>query len=215
MSISPPPVSARAASPAHGWRHRLPRLSVLAALLLSGTHPGGEAAAALMQSSPLDTPRSPGTLHEEILRLLDRSEAFPREADWAPLGPDALTELSGLANDPKASETQRARAVTAMAVVAHPEASVRLQALLRPSATPPSVRSAAALALARRTGLESVPSLAPLLEDRSEAVRAAAAQMLGRVGGAEARKVLEERLALEEKLEVREAIQRGLSYIEP
>jgi len=41
------------------------------------------------------------------------------------------------------------------------------------------------------------------------------AQMLGRVGGAEARKVLEERLQLEEDREVREAIQRGLSYIEP
>jgi hypothetical protein len=35
------------------------------------------------------------------------------------------------------------------------------------------------------------------------------------VGGAEARRLLEERLPLEEHQEVREAIQRGLSYIEP
>jgi len=213
--MSLPPVSARAASSSRAWRLRLTRSCVLAALLLTGSHFGGEASAAFLSPSSPSTPRSQGTLHEEILRLLDSAEAFPREADWAPLGPEALTELTGLVRDPKASEPQRARAVAAMAVVAHPEATVRLQEILRPASAPPSVRAAAALALARRTGLESVPSLTPLLADRSEAVRASVAQMLGRVGGAEARKVLEERLSLEEDREVREAIQRGLSYIEP
>lgn len=215
--MSLPPVSARAASSSRAWRLRLTRSCVLAALLLTGSHFGGEASAAFLSPSAPSAPRSQGTLHEEILRLLDTAEAFPREADWAPLGPEALTELTGLVRDPKASEPQRARAVAAMAVVAHPEATVRLQEILRPSpsSAPPSVRAAAALALARRTGLESVPSLTPLLADRSEAVRASVAQMLGRVGGAEARKVLEERLQLEEDREVREAIQRGLSYIEP
>jgi len=213
--MSLPPVSVRAASPSRAWRLRLTRSCVLAALLLTGSHFGGEASAAFLSPSSPSAPRSQGTLHAEILRLLDSAEAFPREADWAPLGPEALTELTGLIRDPKASEPQRARAVAAMAVVAHPEATVRLQEILRPSSAPPSVRAAAALALARRTGLEAVPSLTPLLADRSEAVRASVAQMLGRVGGAEARKVLEERLQLEEDREVREAIQRGLSYIEP
>ncbi len=213
--MSLPPLSARAASPSRDWRLRLPRSCVLAALLLTGSHLGGEASAAHLSPSAPSAPRPQGSLHEEILRLLDSSGAAPREADWAPLGPEALTELTGVAWDPKASEPQRARAVAAMAVVAHPDATVRLQEILRPSSSPPSVRAAAALALARRTGLESVPSLAPHLEDRSEAVRASVAQMLGRVGGPEARKVLEERLPLEEDREVREAIQRGLSYIEP
>lgn len=213
--MSLPPVLARAASPSRDWRLRLPRSCALATLLLLGSHPAGEAAAAFMPPSSPSSPRAQGTLHEEILRLLASSESSPREADWAPLGPEALTELTGLAKDSKAPEPQRARAVAAMAVVAHPDAALRLQEILRLSAAPPSVRAAAALALARRTGLESVPSLTPLLEDRSEAVRATAAQMLGRVGGADARKVLEERLPLEEDREVREAIQRGLSYIEP
>jgi HEAT repeat protein len=160
-------------------------------------------------------PRAPRTLHEEILRLLESPESLPREADWAPLGPEALAELSGLASNPDAPEPQRSRAVAAMAVVVHPEASQRLQQLLRSSEAPASLRAAATLALGRRAGLEAIPLLLPLLEDQNEQVRATAAQALGRMGGAEARKVLEERLPLEENLEVREALQRGLSYLEP
>jgi HEAT repeat protein len=161
------------------------------------------------------SPRASGTLHEEILRLLESPESLPREADWAPLGPEALTELSGLASNPDAPEPQRSRAVAAMAVVVHPEASQRLQQLLRSSEAPASLRAAATIALGRRAGLEALPLLMPLLEDRNEQVRATVAQALGRMGGAETRKALEERLPLEESLEVREALQRGLSYLEP
>ncbi|HZH74757.1 MAG TPA: hypothetical protein VEY88_01910, partial [Archangium sp.] len=81
--MSLPPVSARAASSSRAWRLRLTRSCVLAALLLTGSHFGGEASAAFLSPSSPSTPRSQGTLHEEILRLLDSAEAFPREADWA------------------------------------------------------------------------------------------------------------------------------------
>lgn len=216
MPFSPQPIPARTAS------HRRPRWSAplastcaLAALLLTGSSHVGTASAALMPPSPPSAPQPHGTLHEEILRLLDSSEALPREADWARLGPGALSELLGLASNPKASEPQRARAIAAMAVVAHPEASLRLQELLRSTAQPSSVRAAATLALGRRSGLEAIPVLTPLLADPNEQVRATAAQTLGRVGGAEVRKALEERLPIEESLAVREAIQQGLSYVEP
>jgi HEAT repeat protein len=211
MSFSPP----RASLSSRGWRRRLVPPCALAALLLTGHSLVGEAVAARMPLSSPSTPRAGGTLQEEILRLLDSPESLSNEADWAPLGPEALTALSGLAQDTKVPEPRRARAVAAMAVVDHPEASQRLQEFLRRPATPPSMRAAAALALGRRAGLGAIPLLAPLLEDRNESVRAAAAQALGRVGGAEARRVLEERLPLEEHQEVREAIQRGLSYLEP
>jgi HEAT repeat protein len=210
MPFSPPPA---ARLPSRRWLGFLVP-PALAALLLTGPSPVGEAVAARMPPSS-STPRAGGTLHEEILRLLDSPEALPREADWAPLGPEALTELSGLVQDAKAPEPRRTRAVAAMAVVNHPEASQRLQEFLRQPATPTPVRAAAAFALGRRAGLEAIPLLTPLLEDPNESVRGAAAQALGRVGGAEARRLLEERLPLEEHQEVREAIQRGLSYIEP
>jgi HEAT repeat protein len=215
MSTSRPLVSARPAPSARGWCARLLPPCALAALLLTGPDQAGEAAAARMPPSASSAPKAQGTLHEEILRLLDSPESFPRESDWAPLGPEALTELTGLASNPKAPEPQRTRAVAAMAVVAHPEATQRLQKLARDSATPATVRAAAALALGRRAGLEAIPLLTPLIEDRSEPVRAAAAQVLGRVGGAEARRLLEERLPLEESRTVREAIQQGLIHIEP
>ncbi len=215
MSISRPLVSARSAPSARGWGARLLPPCALAALLLTGPHQAGEAAAARMALSAPSAPRPQGTLHEEILRLLDSSESFPRESDWAPLGPEVLSELTGLASNPKVPEPQRTRAVAAMAVVAHPEATQRLQDLARNPATPSSVRAAAALALSHRVGLEAIPLLTPLLDDRSEPVRAAAAQTLGRVGGAEARRILEERLPLEESRAVREAIQQGLIHIEP
>ncbi|WP_257456294.1 HEAT repeat domain-containing protein [Archangium lipolyticum] len=211
MSSSPPPASL----PSREWCAHLARVSALASLLLTSPAHFGQASAARMPPASPSAPRAPGTLHQEILRLLESPESLPREADWAPLGPEALTELSGLASNPDAPEPRRTRAVAAMAVVSHPEASQRLQQLLRSSEAPPSLRAAATLALGRRAGLEAVPLLMPLLEDRNEQVRATAAQAVGRMGGPEARKVLEERLPLEENLEVREAIQRGLSYIEP
>jgi HEAT repeat protein len=178
MSFSPPLV---ALLPSRRWRDLLVPSCALAVLLLTGPSPLGEAVAARKPPSS-STPRPGGTHQAEILRLLDSAEPLPREADWAPLGPETLAELSGLAQDAKAPEPRRTRAVAAMALVA---------------------------------GLDAVPLLAPLLEDRSESVRAATAQTLGRMGGAEARRVLEERLPLEEHQEVREAIQRGLSYLEP
>lgn len=179
MSSSPHP--ARAASPS---RARLARLvaptCALATLLLTGPALHGEASAARMPAAA--PPQAHANVHEAIVRLLERPDSFPRASDWAPLGPEALPELLGLASNPQAPEPQRTRAVAAIAVVA---------------------------------GLEALPLVTPLLGDRSEQVRATAAQTLGRLGGAEARKLLEERLPLEESLLVREAIQMGLSYLEP
>jgi HEAT repeat protein len=213
MPFSPQPIPARPASHRRPYATSLASTCAIAALLLTGSSHLCAASAALMPPSAPSAPQPRGTLHEEILRLLDSPDALPREADWARLGPEALSEILGIVTHPRSPEPQRARAVAALAVVAHPEASLRLQELLRSPVS--SVRAAATLALGRRSGLEAVPLLAPLLADPHEQVRATAALTLGRVGGAEVRKALEERLPVEESLAVREAIQQGLSYIEP
>jgi HEAT repeat protein len=195
MSISPSPLTGLSAPPSPGWSASWRAFPVLATLLLVAA-----------------APPSP---HDQVLRLLASSETLPREADWAPLGPAALPELLSLIGDPNAPEAQRTRAVAALAVVSEASASQRLQELLLGQDTPTAVRVAATLALGRREGLRALPVLTPLLSDSSPRVRIAVAQTLGRMGGAETRQALESRLSLEEEPDVREALQQGLSYLEP
>lgn len=96
-----------------------------------------------------------------------------------------------------------------------PEALPVLSAVLSDARAPAGVRASAASALGRHLGLEAIPTLISRLEDREDAVREAAAVALGRLGGQQARQALEDRLPLEEQPLVREALQRGLTLVEP
>jgi HEAT repeat protein len=95
-----------------------------------------------------------------------------------------------------------------------PEVLPVLGALVQDAKLPQEVRTRAISAMAC-LGRLAIPSLAPLLEDRSEQIRKVAAQSLGRLGGMEARRLLEERLTLEESPGVRETIQQGLTHAAP
>ena len=171
----------------------------------------------LPASAPAAGPSAPpDPARERVLRLLARSEPLPREADWTPLGPEALGVLLSIVQDAAAPEAQRLRAIAALAVVEPPEEPTRrLEELSRSSQLTPPLRAAAVLALPRRAGLAALPLLVPLLEDREVLVRSTTARALGRMGGAEARRALESRLALEPHPEVRAALQQGLSDTEP
>jgi HEAT repeat protein len=96
-----------------------------------------------------------------------------------------------------------------------PEALPVLSAVLGDARAPASVRASAASALGRYLGLEAIPTLISRLVDREDQVREAAAVALGRLGGQQARQALEDRLPLEERPLVREALQRGLTLVEP
>jgi HEAT repeat protein len=135
----------------------------------------------LLATAPVSAAPSSTALREETLRRLTEAGTPPREADWAPLGPDVLPVLGALVQDAKLPEEVRTRAVTAMACL----------------------------------GRLAIPSLAPLLQDRNEQVRKVTALSLGRLGGTEARRLLEERLPLEESPGVRESIQQGLTHAAP
>jgi HEAT repeat protein len=186
----------------------LPASGLLAAWLL--VVPAAAAPPAATPSGPSEAAR------ERVLRLLARSEALPREADWAPLGPETLGVLLSVIQDPAAPEPQRLHAIAALAVVQPPEEPTRrLEELLGSPQLPPALRAGAVLALQRRSGLAALPQLLPLLEDREVLVRSTTARALGRMGGADARHALEARLALEPHPEVRAALQQGLSDTEP
>jgi hypothetical protein len=189
-------------------------LAFAAVLLLS---PGSTPQAAQAEPpAPLAAPAPAKGLRSEVASLLARPEAFPPyENDWKPLGPAALGVLEEVASDPKAPSPQRARAVTSMAAVDHPRAAERLRVLVQDPRAQSTLRASAATALGLRLGTEAVSMLLPLLEDRDEDVRAAVARALGRLGGTQVQQALEERLPLEEDPLVREALQQGLTFVEP
>jgi HEAT repeats len=152
----------------------------------------------------------------QVVSLLDRPDAFPPyETRWQPLGPSAFSVLEELASNPKAPAPQRARAVTSMAAVDHPQAADRLRAMLEDKGTKPPLRASAATALSLRAGQEAIPTLLPFLQDRDGQVRIAVARALGRLGGPQVQQALEERLPSEQDPLVREALQQGLTLLLP
>lgn len=190
-------------------------MKMLATVLLVGLSAPLQAAPPPSTLEAPARPRSPLEVRSAVVSLLERPGAFPYESEWKPLGPAALGVLEELAANPEAPAPQRSRAVAFMAAVDHPEASGRLRALLEDTAALPSLRASAATALGLRTGSEAVATLLPFLQDSSAPVREAVARSLGRLGSPQARQALEDRLTLEETLLVREALQQGLTFIEP
>ena len=90
-----------------------------------------------------------------------------------------------------------------------------IREVLEDARAPADARASAASALGRCLGLEAIPTLITRLEDREVRVREAVAVALGRLGGQQARQALEDRLPMEEQPLVREALQRGLTLVEP
>ncbi len=90
-----------------------------------------------------------------------------------------------------------------------------LEAIAEDADRPAGVRGRAVLAIARLRGTGSVALIRPLLADAQKAVRMAAAEALGRLGSAEARKALRARLDDEADGEVRRALGRALARATP
>jgi HEAT repeat protein len=160
--------------------------------------------------------QAPPELRTQVLTLLEQPDAFPPyEARWRPLGPEALGILEELVSNPETPPPQRARAVTSMAAVDAPQATDYLRTLLKDAHTQPPLRASAATALSLRGGSETIPTLLPFLQDRHSPVRVAVAHALGRLGGPLAQQALEEAIPSEEDPLVREALQQGLTFLEP
>ncbi len=175
-----------------------------------------------LQAAPAEPPSKPASppptqeLRAQVLSLLEQADVFPPYGTrWEPLGPAALGVLEELASNPKAPAPQRVRAVTSIAAVDHPQATDYLRTLLEDTHTQPPLRASAAIALSLRAGSDAIPTLLPFLQDPDEHVRIAVARALGRLGGAQVQQALEDRITSEEDPLVREALQQGLTFIEP
>ncbi len=158
---------------------------------------------------------SPEALRAQVESLLNGYERMPTDEDWKAVGPEALGVLEQIYRDPKALPSRRTRAVASMAQVDHPAAGDTLKAILQNPRVEAQYRSTAALALGARLGSFAVPVLEGSLKDGDGAVREATARAMGRVGGPDARRSLEEQLANEQDPAVREVIQQSLTKTEP
>ncbi|WP_338866880.1 HEAT repeat domain-containing protein [Myxococcus stipitatus] len=159
---------------------------------------------------------SPGDLRTQVLALLDASSQGPiREEQWQRLGAQALPVLNALVMDNSVGPSRRSRAIASLALVDPTQGARSIQEVLDDTRAPADVRASAAQALAQCMGVEAIGILAPRLSDHEDPVREAVALTLGRLGGQQARQVLEERLPVEERPLVREALQRGLTLTEP
>ena len=206
-----PPRSGAVPPPAtSSWRRR-GWLGLLAAVLLSGSGGATRASAA----TPSSTPASGADVRERVMALLDASQGYPREETWRPLGPDAVPVLTSLVADQAAPTARRSRAMVSLALVDPAGGAGSIRQVLEDARAPAEVRASAAVALGRALGPDAIPTLLTRLEDREAPVREAVAVALGRLGGQQVRQALEDRLPLEEQPLVREALQRGLSLLEP
>ena len=138
-----------------------------------------------------------------------------RPEEWKRLGPDALIVLQQIVNDPATYPEQRAQALRALPLADSPDARGVLEAYARDAHQDPATRAGA---------LDATLSLPPppdntlgrgMLDDPAPPVRAAAARVVAKLGGAGAREALEARLEKEEDAAVRQEVQRGLTALQP
>ncbi len=217
MSTSLPPRSGAVPSRDRSWSRGRWMPGVLASVLLAGSGVMARMNTRGTVEPPPAAEPAPGaeSLRARVMELLDASQGGPRDEAWRQLGPEAVPVLTSLAVDRTAPVARRAQALTSLALVDPACGAGSIREVLEDSHAPADVRASAAAALARCQGLEAIPTLLTRLQDREDRVREAVAVTLGRLGGQQVRQALEDRLPLEERPLVREALQRGLTLVEP
>jgi HEAT repeat protein len=117
-------------------------------------------------------------------------------AEWRALGPDAAPVLEGVARDPSALPTRRARALAALAVARPAAAGPLIRQLIADGTAPGVLRCAAVDVAPAVLGPEASGVLVSLLRDREAPVRLRSAQVLAASGAAGCRAVAAEARSL-------------------
>lgn len=117
-------------------------------------------------------------------------------AEWRALGPDAAPVLEGIARDPSALPTRRARALAALGAVRPAAAGPLIRQLVAEPGAPVVLRCAAVDVAPGVLGSETPGVLVPLLRDREALVRLRSARVLAASGAAGCRAVVAEARSL-------------------
>jgi hypothetical protein len=111
-------------------------------------------------------------------------------AQWRALGPEAAPVLEGVARDPSALPTRRARALAALGAVRPAAAGPLIRQLVAEAGAPVVLRCAAVEVAPGVLGAEAPDVLMPLLRDREGLVRIRSARVLASSGAAGCRAVV-------------------------
>lgn len=142
--------------------------------------------------------------------MLSAIEGVPSDDDWHRLGDGALPVLIDLYADASEPGYVRLRAVGATGAFPRTATRTFLLAVARAEGQSDLFVREAVTTLARAFGPASVRDIVPFLQHEAPIVREAAAQSLGRIGGADARSALSARLTDERDATVRASIERAL-----
>jgi hypothetical protein len=117
-------------------------------------------------------------------------------AEWRALGPDAAPVLEGVARDPAALPTRRARALAALGAVRPVAAGPLIRQLVAEAGAPVVLRCAAVDVAPSVLGAEAPAVLMPLLRDHEALVQLRSARVLASSGAAGCRAVAAEARSL-------------------
>ena len=168
-------------------------LTILLTLTLAGLPPSARRARP-SSPPPAAEPAAPeGAAALSDAEVAERAVAYlgaidrPVSAEaWRALGPGAVAPLEAVARDPQALPTRRARALTALSALGGDRARQVVLDAVRAGQGPYAVRASALRAAGRLLDAKALAAeLRPVMEGRAEvALRAAAAEVLARNGGA-------------------------------
>jgi HEAT repeat protein len=144
---------------------------------------------------------------ERVVQMLSGIEDVPTDEAWRRLGDGAIPVLVDLYADRSAPPYVRLRAVGAVGAFPRPATRTFLLAVANAEGQSDLFVREAVNSLARAFGRNAIRDLAPFLSHAEPVVREATARALGRIGGADAQRLLRARLGTERDAVVREAIE--------
>lgn len=147
----------------------------------------------------------------EVNDLLGGIEYVPTAKDWAHIGPEGATVLKAIAGSPKERPTRRSRAISSLAFYPTADTKAFLEGLASDTTLKTKYRGKALRALAVAFKADAVPFLTNFAADQNVRLREDAVLGLGSIGTPAAKDALKKRLDLEEKVHVRDHIQKSLA----
>jgi HEAT repeat protein len=164
-------------------------------------------------AAPVSFAQDVAVTYESMISVLSGRHGMPDSGYFAKLEPKSAHEtLMKISGDEKVFPVARARAMLALAYFKSNEAS-RMVAGKAANDKNPYMRSSAYEALANIEGANAVKALGEGLKDTDVMVRLSAIRSLGKIGGPEAKKLIEDNMLVEKHPTASAVMQKSLEQM--